>query len=154
AGVPVFSAAGVVNAASGIAGPVAPGELVSVYGTNFGPASGWVNAPQNNGYPGVAGYSHLLLGPGGVFSNGSNMAILLASANQINAFIPYTVSGATTIPVQVEVDGVLSAPVTLNVAASAFGLFTANGSGSGQGAILNQGGSYNTAANPASRGSV
>ncbi len=154
AATPVFSSAGVVNAASGITGPVAPGELISIYGTNLGPASGWVNTPENNGYLGVAGYSRFVLGPGGTFSNGAPMPIWLANANQINAFVPYTVAGATSIPVQVEVDGVLSAPVTLSVAASAFGVFTANGSGTGQGAILNQDGSYNSATNPAARGSI
>ncbi|HLH19908.1 MAG TPA: hypothetical protein VKX45_21970 [Bryobacteraceae bacterium] len=151
---PTFSAAGVVNAASGIAGPVAPGELVSIYGANLGPASGWINAPENNVYPGVAGYTKVLLGPAGTFSNGSPMAMLLATTNQVNAFIPYSISGAATISARVETDGLLSVPITLNVATSAFGLFTANSSGSGQGAILNQDGSYNSAANPAPRGSI
>jgi uncharacterized protein (TIGR03437 family) len=151
---PTFSSAGVVNAASGIAGPVAPGELVSVYGTGLGPASLWVNAPENSGYLTVAGYSHILPGPGGPYANSAYMAILSASANQINAFIPYSISGASTIPMQVEADGVFSATVTVNVAASAFGLFTANGSGLGQGAILNQDGSYNSAGDPAGHGSI
>ncbi|HWB87282.1 MAG TPA: hypothetical protein VG675_24280 [Bryobacteraceae bacterium] len=151
---PAFSAAGVVNAASGLSGPIAPGELVSIYGTNLGPASGWITTPENNFYPGIAGYSHVLMGPGGTFSNGSDMPILLAATNQINAFIPYSALSTTAIPVRVEVDGLLSPTVTLPVAASAFGLFTANGSGSGQGAILNQDGSYNDAMHPASRGSI
>jgi uncharacterized protein (TIGR03437 family) len=150
-----FSAARVVKAASGIAGPVAPpAKLISVYGTNLDPTSVWVNAPENNGYLTVAGYSHILPGPGGPYANSAYLAILSASANQINPFIPYSISSASTIPMQVEVDGVSSATVTLTVATSAFGLFTDNGSGSGQGATLNQDDSYNSAANRAGRGSI
>ena len=37
---PAITAAGVANAASGKAGPVAPGELVSIYGSAIGPAAG------------------------------------------------------------------------------------------------------------------
>ena len=40
------------------------------------------------------------------------------------------------------------------MAASAPGLFTQNGNGQGDGAILNQDGSLNTAGNPAARGSI
>jgi uncharacterized protein (TIGR03437 family) len=40
------------------------------------------------------------------------------------------------------------------VASSAFGLSTTDASGSGQGAILNQDGTYNSKSNPAARGSV
>jgi uncharacterized protein (TIGR03437 family) len=52
------------------------------------------------------------------------------------------------------VDGVTSAPVTVPVVASAFGISTANASGSGQGAIFNQDGSTNGHSNPAARGSI
>ena len=48
----------------------------------------------------------------------------------------------------------MSASVTLPVAAALPGLFTANGSGKGEGAILNQDSSVNSASNPAAQGSV
>jgi uncharacterized protein (TIGR03437 family) len=54
----------------------------------------------------------------------------------------------------VEYQGVLSAPLVLDVARAAPGIFTMNKSGSGQGAILNQDGSVNGPDNPAPRGSV
>lgn len=54
----------------------------------------------------------------------------------------------------VDVDSVTSQPVTVPVAPAAFGLSTADGSGTGQGAILNQDGSYNSASNPAARGTI
>jgi uncharacterized protein (TIGR03437 family) len=146
---PSFPAAGVVNAASGAGLAIAPGELVSIYGTNLGPDSAWVNAPVNNVYPTVAGSTRVLF-------DLSPAPLLFATSGQINAWIPYSlgVSGSTSVSMQVEVDGVLSAPVTLTVAKSAPGLFTADGSGSGQGAILNQDTSDNGPSNPAARGSI
>jgi uncharacterized protein (TIGR03437 family) len=45
-------------------------------------------------------------------------------------------------------------PVKLPVVAAAPGVFTTNGSGKGQGAILNQDGTINSSSNPAARGSV
>jgi uncharacterized protein (TIGR03437 family) len=56
--------------------------------------------------------------------------------------------------VAVEVDDVISQPVTMPLSAAAPGLFTPNASGSGEVAALNQDGSVNSAANPAPRGSV
>ena len=54
----------------------------------------------------------------------------------------------------VDVDGVLSDPVTVPVEPSAFGISTHDASGSRQGAIFNQDGSLNSKANPAARGSI
>jgi uncharacterized protein (TIGR03437 family) len=50
--------------------------------------------------------------------------------------------------------GRASSPVTLQVAAAAPALFSANQTGTGPGAILNQDSSLNTAANPAAKGSI
>ena len=55
---------------------------------------------------------------------------------------------------QVEYQGFLSSPVPLDVAATAPAIFTLNGSGSGQGAILNQDSSVNGLANPAAKASI
>jgi len=144
---PVISAAGVVNAAGGTGPTIAPGEVISVYGSNLGPASGWFNSPDNNVFPSVAGYSRLLF-------DGHPAPILVATANQINAFVPYNILPGKVTSVQVEADGVLSDSIRLNIAKAAFGLFTANNSGAGQGAILNQDTSYNSASHPAERGSI
>jgi uncharacterized protein (TIGR03437 family) len=68
--------------------------------------------------------------------------------------MPYEVAGSTTVSMQVSYQGNPTSSVSLNVAATAPGLFTADGSGSHGGAILNQDNTLNTAANPASAGSV
>jgi uncharacterized protein (TIGR03437 family) len=48
----------------------------------------------------------------------------------------------------------VSNPISIPLVASAPGLCTADASGSGQGAILNQDGSVNSSAHPAARGSI
>ncbi len=144
---PVLPAAGIANAASYAAGAVAPGELVSLFGTALGPAGPASLALTNpvlvaNALEGV----HVLF-------DGVPAPVLYASAGQVNVIVPYSVAGETATQVQVEYLGVLSPPVSIPVAATAPGVFTLNGSGAGSGAILNAADeSVNTAANPVARG--
>ena len=144
---PALISSGVTNAASSLPGAVAPGELVAVYGTALGPAGGVQLQLTNpllvaNALAGV----HVLF-------DGVPAPIIYASPGQVNVAVPYAVAGQSTTTVQVEYLGAVSAPVSLPVAAAAPGLFTANATGSGQGAILNAGdSSVNSAANPAARG--
>jgi len=72
----------------------------------------------------------------------------------MSAIVPYNVAGKASTQMQVEYLGMLSDPVTVPVAAAVPGLFTKDFSGTGQGAIVNQEGSLNSAANPAARGSI
>jgi uncharacterized protein (TIGR03437 family) len=147
---PVISPGGVVNAASFAAGPVAPGELISIFGSNFGPTALLTNTPQNNSIPPFLGNMR-------VFFGGFPGVITAATANQINVFVPYELAGSLslgTVSITVDVDGVRSAPATVPLTTSALGLASADASGKGQGAILNQDGSYNSSANPAPGGSV
>ncbi|HTR35753.1 MAG TPA: hypothetical protein VMH80_07630 [Bryobacteraceae bacterium] len=146
---PTISAGGIVNAASLTGGTIAPGELISIFGSNFGPPGLDVSAPQNNVVPKALNNVHVYFGGLGNFG-----AITARTNSQINVFVPYNIANATSIQITVDVDGVLSDPVTVPVAPSAFGLSTADASGSGQGAILNQDNSYNSHSHPATRGSV
>jgi len=145
---PSISAGGIVNATSYVGGTIAPGELISIFGSNFGPAGLDVAAPVNNVLPGSLDNVHVF------FSTGNEVAIVARTPNQINVFVPYSAANQTSVQIVIDVDGVTSAPVTVPVAPSAFGLATHDGSGSGQGAILNQDGSLNSHANPAARGSI
>ena len=74
-------------------------------------------------------------------------------SDQVNAVVPYAVSGKTSTTLEVEYNGTLSKAITLSVASSAPGLFTLAG-GTGPGAILNEDSSANSATNPATRGSI
>jgi uncharacterized protein (TIGR03437 family) len=144
---PKLPAAGIANAASYAAGGVAPGEIVSLYGTALGPAAG-ANLELTN--PVLV--SNALAGVHVLF-DGVPAPITYASAGQVNAVVPYAVAGHSTTTLQVEYLGAVTAPVSLQVAAAAPGLFTANALGTGPGAILNNVDySLNTAGNPVARG--
>jgi len=147
ANAPSIAPGGIVNAASLTGGPIAPGELLSIFGSNFGVTALVANPVENNRLPYAFGRVKVLF-------NGYEGNIVAMTATQINVFASTLIEAGKTADVVVQVDGVLSAPVTMPVAASAFGLSTADQSGAGPGAILNQDGSVNSAANPAPRGSV
>jgi uncharacterized protein (TIGR03437 family) len=67
---------------------------------------------------------------------------------------PFELAGKATTVLQVVYDGATSAALTLPVVASEPGLFTADASGKGEGAILNQDFSINSATNPAAPGTA
>ena len=80
--------------------------------------------------------------------------ILYAGASQVNVAIPCSVSGKSSTQVVVNYLGALSTALTLPLTSAAPGIFTADGSGKGQAAVLNQDYSLNGPANPAARGSA
>ena len=143
---PVISAMGVANAASFSGGPVAPGEIVTLYGSGLGGASLTTAALDANGR-----IATTLAGTTVTF-DGRPAPLLYVSAGQLSAIVPYGVSGATSV--QVSYNGRSSGAISVPVTPASPALFTANSSGSGPAAILNQDGSVNSALNPAARGSV
>lgn len=124
-------AGGVLNAASFLPGPVAPGEIVTLIGSEIGTP-----------LPG----SQVLFG-------GTAAPILFDSPNQINIVVPFGVSGTST-RLAVNLSGHAVAELSLPVATAVPAIFTVNSSGIGQGAILNQNSTLNSASNPAEKGSV
>jgi uncharacterized protein (TIGR03437 family) len=134
---PSLTLAGVVNGATFQSGPVAPGEIVSLFGSAIGPptpAGLTVTNPRlvSNSLQGVQ-----------VYFDGVPAPLLYVSSGQVNAVVPYSVAGKSTTQLQLEYLGVLSAPVTLQVAATAPGVF----------GILNaRDGSVNSASKPAAQG--
>jgi uncharacterized protein (TIGR03437 family) len=87
-----------------------------------------------------------------VLFGGFSSPEIYVSANQINAVVPYELTGATT-SIQVVAAGKASNAFPLTVAAAAPAFFTSNGSGTGPAAVLNQDYSYNGPKNPAAKGS-
>ncbi len=144
---PVLNASSIVNAASYARGAVAPGELVTIFQANDGPAP-LVGAQLTS-----SGLVSSNLSGTQVFFDGRASPLIYALAGQVSAVVPYEVSGQQQTVVQYEYNNVMSNNVTLQVAPSAPAIFTANASGSGPGAIQNSDYSLNTAANPAAGGS-
>jgi uncharacterized protein (TIGR03437 family) len=144
---PQFSAAGVVNSASLLSGSIAPGELVSIFGENLGPGTAQVLQVAN-------GEVTTTLGGVRVLFNDVPAPMVLAYSSQLNAIVPFELNGVSSATVQVQYSGVSSSSVTVPVTAAAPAIFTADSSGQGQAAALNQDYSYNNSANPAAPGSV
>jgi uncharacterized protein (TIGR03437 family) len=91
-----------VNAATFAAGPLAPGSIATLMGTQF---SGKDVSVTFNGAPGE---------------------VLFSNATQINLVVPASLGVATSAQIVVTVDGVASAPLTVSLAPFAPGIF-ANG---------------------------
>lgn len=136
------------SAASFLTGAVAPGEILTISGSGLGPNSGLGFELTSTGLIGTA------LGETEVLFDGVPAPILYTQQNQLTVIVPFAASGLANIQMIVENNGVSSLPLTIPVAASAPALFTTGGNGIGQGAILNEDGSQNSAANPAANGSV
>jgi uncharacterized protein (TIGR03437 family) len=145
---PSFAAQGVVNAASYQGGGVAPGELVTLFGTALGPAS--LQKPQVS----ASEIVDTLAGGTRVLFDGVAAPMVYALAGQISAVAPFDIQSRSSTQVQVEFTGTRSSPVAVPVISTAPAIFTADASGKGQGAILNQDFTVNGPANPASRGST
>ena len=88
-----------------------------------------------------------------VLFDGVAAPILFTSATQVNAVIPCSVAGHKSTQMVVEYMGAQSVPLTVALSPAAPGIFTDNGSGTGQGAVLNEDYSLNSPSNPAARGS-
>jgi uncharacterized protein (TIGR03437 family) len=121
AGVQAPSVQSAVNAATFV-GPLAPGSIATLGGSQF---SGQNVSVTFNGLPAQV-----------LFSNGT----------QINLIVPAGLSGKTSAQVVVTVDGTASAPLTVNLASFAPGIF-ANG-------VANQDNSVNSSKQPAAPGSI
>jgi uncharacterized protein (TIGR03437 family) len=144
AATPVISS--VVNSASYLEGPVAPGELITIFGANLGPTSGAQG--QLNGSSVADTIQDTQVSIGGVMA-----PLLFASSTQINTVVPFGVTG-TTAQLQVLYQGQPTVSSTLSVEPASPAVFSINGDGGGQGAILNQDGTVNSSSNPAAQGSV
>jgi uncharacterized protein (TIGR03437 family) len=136
----------VTNGASNLNGPVAPGEVVVIYGSGLGPSPLAQYQTDSNGLvpTNVGGTS--------VYFNGVLAPVLYASANQVAAVAPFGIVGSLA-QMYVQYQNVTSAPFNLSVASQIPAIFTLNGSGTGQAAAIdNKDGSINGAARPAKVG--
>ncbi len=90
--------AAVVNAGSFAPGPIAPGEILSIFGSGF-------NADAKVTFDGRAGL------------------VIYANSGQINVAAPYEIDGQASTSMTVNIDGTSTAPQSLAVAAAAPGVF-------------------------------
>jgi uncharacterized protein (TIGR03437 family) len=145
-GVPTVLA--VKNAASWAAGPMAPGEIVVISGSSLGATVLHTLEVTSKGLAATT------LAGSMVLFDGIPAPLLYTTQNLVSAVVPYGIEGRSQTALQVEYLGARSTPVVLPIAGTSLGIFTLNGSGTGQGAIVNQDGTINGPGHPAPRGSV
>jgi uncharacterized protein (TIGR03437 family) len=124
---------GLNNPRGALDGSVAPGELVTLFGSGFA-------GPELQ-----------------VTFDGISAPVTYSDAGQINAVVPFEVGQVPFWPltfVFVRAGAQTFGPVRLPTAPAMPGMFTLSGNGLGQAAALNQDGSVNSSANPATAGSV
>jgi uncharacterized protein (TIGR03437 family) len=122
---------GIVNAANNapVTTQIAPGEVISLYGSGLGPATAvTASAP----FPNTLGGTQVLI-------NGKQAPIYYSSASQVSAVVPYDAPGdGSTLSVQVTNGGAQSNVANVYSGATSPGLFTIPAGGPFPGAILRQ----------------
>jgi uncharacterized protein (TIGR03437 family) len=140
----------VTNAASYATGSLSPGEIVTLFANDpthpIGPATPAGLALDSNGNVSTS------IGGVQVTVGGYNCPMIYASASQVSAVVPYEIKQFVSATVLIKFLGQTSNGVVMNVATTVPGIFTANSSGTGPGAILNSNGTTNSPSNPAVRG--
>ncbi len=124
---PLVTAGGVVHAATLVGGmPLAPGSLITIYGSNL--ADGTAGA---NGLPLPQQSEGVVVMMGNLV-----MPQLYTSPGQINVQVPFNVPLNSQFQLTLQKDALLSVPESLVMAPAQPGVFTLNQSGSGQGVVL------------------
>lgn len=116
----------IVNAASyDPQGPAAPGSMIAIFGNKLAFSQASASAPL----PTTLGGSSVLLA-------GITIPLVYSSNGQLNGIVPFETSVNTTQQVIVSRGSSFSVPQPITVAAAAPGVFTKDGSGTGQGLIF------------------
>jgi uncharacterized protein (TIGR03437 family) len=137
-----------VNGANFKAGPVAPGEVVTIFGDGLGPEQLRTLEIDSDGR--VANY----LADTMVLFDGLPSPLMHTRSDQVGAIVPFGVSGKTSVEMLVAYKGKTSALILLPVAEASPSLFTLDASGTGQAAVLNENLTLNGYTNPARIGTV
>ena len=140
------------NGASLLPGPLAPGEIFSIFGQGIGPTVAVTGTFDEVGTLSttLADVQVLFIGTP---VSATPAPLYYVQANQINAQVPYQMAGQASAQLQVVYQGVTLAVMQVSIAAANPALFTLN-YGTGNAVVVNQDGSINSAQHPAPRGSI
>ncbi|MBL8174705.1 MAG: IPT/TIG domain-containing protein [Bryobacterales bacterium] len=150
----------IVNAASfavsGSKPSLAPGEIISIFGSGLGPATAITATPANNAFPATLGT------PAATVEFEVNNAwvaapLIFIQANQINCQVPFTIPVGTDLNMRVSYNNITSSSFKYDGVAADPGLFTVDSSGRGQAAALNYASStfsLNSANNAVAKGGL
>jgi uncharacterized protein (TIGR03437 family) len=113
---PAINAGGVVSSATfAVGGAVSPGSIASVFGSDLNSSS-------------TIGTS--------LYLDGIGAPLFGVFPQQVNFQVPWELSGQSSASLTLENLSSMSAPITVQLASYAPGIFSMNASGSGQGAIV------------------
>ena len=118
--------------------PVAPGEIISIYGLNLG-----LESPAGLSFDAEGRVASELQGTRVLF-DGVPAPLLYVSNSQINVIVPYEVAGKQLTTIRVERNRLTNAAWGVPVISSVLGIFR----------VLNQDNSANSEANRTARGSI
>ena len=146
-------------AAAGSTPVIAPGEIISIFGSGLGPATMVQAVPTGGAFPTSVGTPDTHVEFELTAGTWTVTPIIFAQANQINAVAPFAMTPATGLRLRVTYNGLTSAPFTFDGVEADPGLFTTDSSGRGQAAALNYSESsktysLNSASNAALKGSI
>jgi uncharacterized protein (TIGR03437 family) len=139
--------AGIVNAATGDPGPIAPGEMIMVYTTGVNLASSARTQLDSSGKVSTS------IADVRLFFDGTQAPLLSVNNGQVGAVVPFDVDGKANVQVRLEYQGVPSQTVSMGAVSTSPGIFTQDGSPSGVGLIYNSDFTLNSKENPAAEGS-
>ena len=126
-GPPSLSAGGTINNASfAVSKPVAPGSLVSIFGTGL---AGDAAAAPGPSMPFVLGTTALTLG-------GVPVPLIHAFPTQVDAQIPWELAGQTAAALTIVTDDLSGNTISVPLAQFSPGIYSTQANGTGQGAIL------------------
>jgi uncharacterized protein (TIGR03437 family) len=150
-GRPAFQLAGVTNAASfgtnygrpgTTVGGIAPGQMVTIFGSDLGPDSIAYGSFQGDRLATSVSGTRVLIG-------GVPAPVIYAARNQVAAIVPYAVAQLSRTSIVVEASAQASEPISVPVIRAAPGIFASGGNC----ACTNPRGAV-SAGNPTSRGEV
>jgi len=140
------------NAASLQSGPLAPGEIFSIFGQGIGPATAVTGTFDTSGTLSTT-LANVQVLFNGVPVNATPAPLFYVQSNQINAQVPYAMAGQPFAELLVVYQGVTLASMQVPLADANPALFTV-GNGTGNAVVVNQDGSINSDQNPAPQGSI
>jgi uncharacterized protein (TIGR03437 family) len=133
------------NAASYATGLIAPGEIVTLFGSGLGPEHGvQPQATLQSPFPTQAANVEVTF-------DGTPAPLLWVQAAQINVVAPWSLAPGTTTQVCVSINGVKTNCLSWPVVDADLAVFTVDGV---YAAALNQDGTINSAKNPAAPGTI
>jgi uncharacterized protein (TIGR03437 family) len=151
----------IVNSASYASGSIAPGTIVTIFGTNLG-TQNLTNGTFANGQMSTT------VGGIQITFDGTPAPILYTRSTQAAVVVPFEVAGKTQVDVRAAISfgqggppggqipggGQVPGSMQMTVAAASPGIYTASATGTGQAAVINESGAANSASAPALRGST